>query len=577
MDRPANRWRRHLFQKYFLVLFVAVVVPLIANGASEAWFGYRDQRATLNALLRTQAAAAASRIQAFLDIVADQLGWAVQLPWPVETDSARLLVLFGVLRQVPAVISVTVVDGDGRERLYVSRIELNRLANGADRSGDPAVSGAQSSGAWYGPVTYYQGSEPFMTVAVAGNRRAAGVAIAEINLKFIWEVVSAIRVGRTGHAFVLDRLGRLIAHPDISKVLSGAGDEMSSAIRKLRAATEGPSGDVIATVNDAGESVAVALAPIQGVDWMVVVAQPVSEAFAPIRLALWRTVGLMMAGAALAAALAYGLARRLTGPIKLLEEGTERIGAGEFDHRIHIATGDELERLADRFNRMACELAVSQERAERIARLKRFLAPQVAELVEKSGDEGILAVQRADVVVMFGDLRGFTAFAAHAEPGEIMRVLDEYHEALGSIITRFEATLTGFAGDGVMVLLNAPVPCRDPAHRAIEMALDMQKAVQGLIVGWRSRAHAIGFGVGLSMGPATVGRVGYESRVEYTAIGNVVNLASRLCSLAENDQILIDTAVAEAVQGKLPVVALGALPIKGYEDPLPVYRAEGRD
>jgi class 3 adenylate cyclase len=286
---------------------------------------------------------------------------------------------------------------------------------------------------------------------------------------------------------------------------------------------------------------------------------------------LWRTVGLLFAATVFASALAFWLARRMTGPIRRLEEGTEKIGAGQFEHRIDIATGDELERLADRFNEMAQELAISRDRSERIARLKRFLAPQVAELVEKSGDESVLAGQRAEVVAVFCDLRGFTAFSAHAEPEEIMQVLREYYKALGAIITRYGATLTNFAADGLMVLVNAPVPCADPALRAVKMAIDMQDDVQRLIAEWRLHGHTIGFGIGLAMGWATVGRIGYEERVDYTAIGHVVNLASRLCSSADDLQILIDHAAAQAVRGKISMIALGTRQLKGFDEQIPAY------
>ena len=280
------------------------------------------------------------------------------------------------------------------------------------------------------------------------------------------------------------------------------------------------------------------------------VEQPLSEAFGPIYAALWRTAGLLLAGAAFAGLLAYALARRMTEPIRLLEEGTERIGAGQFDHRIQIRTGDELQRLADSFNAMAAELAVSQERQERIAKLKRFLAPQVAELVDRKGDDGVLEGRRTEVVVVFCDLRGFTAFSARAAPEEVMSVLSEYYEALGRIITKYAATLTSFSGDGLMVLVNAPVPVEEPALRAVDLAVEMQRSVQELIVGWRASGHRIGFGVGLAMGRATVGRIGYESRFDYTAIGSVVNLASRLCASAADREILTDETVAEAVKGK---------------------------
>ncbi|MEK1889264.1 MAG: adenylate/guanylate cyclase domain-containing protein, partial [Phyllobacterium sp.] len=323
--------------------------------------------------------------------------------------------------------------------------------------------------------------------------------------------------------------------------------------------------------NADNQSVVTAMAPIPRVGWTVFVEQAQAEAFAPLHASLWRTVVLLLAATILAALLAYWLARRMTGPIRLLEDGTNKIGAGQFEHRIDIHTGDELERLAGRFNQMAKELATSQERSERIARLKRFLAPQVAELVEKSGDEGVLAGQRAEVVALFCDLRGFTAFSAHAEPEEIMRVLREYYETLGAIITRYEATLTNFAADGLMVLVNAPVPCAEPALRAVEMAIEMQKAIQRLIPEWRQRGHAMGFGIGLAMGWATVGRIGYEARVDYTAIGHVVNLASRLCSTAGDGQILVDHSVAQFLHGNVPIAALGTRHLKGFDEQVPAY------
>ena len=281
--------------------------------------------------------------------------------------------------------------------------------------------------------------------------------------------------------------GRLVAHPDISLVLRGADEATLEPFRAIREAIRAAGADVATGQDAQGNAVAAAAAPVAGPDWTVVVEQPLSEAFAPIYAALWRTGGLLLAGAAFAGLLAFVLARRMTEPIRLLEEGTERIGAGQFDHRIQIRTGDELQRLADSFNAMAAELAVSQERQERIAKLKRFLAPQVAELVDRTGDDGVLEGRRTEVVVVFCDLRGFTAFSARATPEEVMSVLSEYYEALGKIITKYAATLTSFSGDGLMVLVNAPVPVEEPALRAVDLAIEMQASVQELIVGWRER------------------------------------------------------------------------------------------
>ncbi|MGO4671514.1 adenylate/guanylate cyclase domain-containing protein [Bosea sp. 2YAB26] len=562
--------RTSLFRKYFLALFAAVALPLLIAGGSEAWFGYHDQRARLNDLLDAEARGAAAKIQDFMEGIRDQLGWMVQLPWSEATDERRRLDALRLLRQVPAVVSLRLIDAAGKERLFVSRIGLNRVESGEDHSANPAVAGARSGRVWFGPVTFYGGSEPFMTVSVAGNRSAVGVAVAEVNLKFIWDVISAIRVGRTGEAFVLDQPGRLVAHPDISLVLR-ADEAATQPLQALRAAMLARPGQAITGLDIARNTVLAAMAPIPGVDWSVIVKQPVTEAFRRINAALWRTGVLLIAGTALAAVLAYWLTQRMVGPIRLLEEGVAQIGAGQFDHRISLGTGDEFERLATRFNEMAGELAVSQERSERISRLRRFLAPQVAELVDRTGDDGVLDGRRVEVVVVFCDLRGFTAFSAQAEPETVMGVLGEYYGAIEAVVSAHGATLMGFSGDGAMVLVNAPVSCPDPALRAVTMASDMQMSVQKLLVGWRSRGHQLGFGVGLAMGPATVGRIGSEGRLDYAAIGNVTNLASRLCASARDSEILIDRVAARAVGSSVPLAELDPRSLKGFDQPVPVF------
>jgi class 3 adenylate cyclase len=568
----AVRVRRPLFRKYFIALFAAVVIPLLINGASEAWFGYRDYRAMLDLRLRVEARAAASRIRDFLDGIKEQMDWTVQLPWTDANTERRRLDALRLLRQVPAIVDITLVDGSGIERLRISRLGRDVIGSGIDRSEEPPVAGARKARVWYGPVTLNRGSEPYMAMAVAGNRAAVGVSVAQINLKLIWDVISAIRVGEGGGAFVVDGNGRLVAHPNISLVLQGDDARMKARLIALQAAARSAEGAAIATEDPEQRTVLVAMAPIAGVDWQVFAAQPISEAFSPIREALWRTSLLVLAGAAFAAALAFVLARRMTIPIREVEQGVARIGTGDFAHRIEIATGDELERLAQRVNQMAGELALSQERSDRIARLKRFLSPQVAQIVEKAGHSDLLSAQRADVVVVFCDLRGFTAFSAKAEPEEIMRVLGEYYEALGAIIMRYEATLTHFSGDGLMVLLNAPVPCPDdPAIRGVRLATDMQAAVQALIAQWRQRGHALGFGVGLARGYATVGRIGYEGRHDYTAIGRVTNLASRLCSAAQDGEILIDANAAADVSAEASLTSVGQRELKGIGEAITVY------
>jgi adenylate cyclase len=570
MTRP----RRSLFAKYFVTLFVAVVVPIALGACIETWFAFRDHRRHLNEVLQVEARAAADRIQTFTDGIRDQLGWVVQFPWTQGTqgipadDNRRRIDGLRLLQQVPAIVSLSLVDPAGIERVFVSRLSLNRTGRGADLSDDPAVLGARANRVWYGPVHYERDTEPYMRIAVAGNRAAAGIVIADINLKLIWDIIAAIKIGDTGHALVVDESGRLIAHPDISLVLrSGAGSQDSS---RLKLAASDANGSAFATKGDAGEPVVALSVPIANLGWTVIAQQPVEEAYESIRAALWRPLVLMVIGILFAFVLAYWRASRMWVPIRKLEEGAERIGMGQLDHRIAIESRDELQQLAIRFNHMAEELTASQQKSERITRLKQFLAPQVAELVEHS-DQRLLDGQRREVVAIFGDLRGFTAFSARAEPDVILAVLREYYEAVGAVTARHEGTLIRFAGDGVMVLVNAPVTCEDPADRGIRLAIDMQNAVQALAGTWNAGGYAVGFGVGIAMGPATVGTLGYDGRLEYTAIGNVVNLASRLCSLADDGQILVDPIVTEQVRDRVALASVGERPIKGYDHALEVF------
>ena len=564
MTRP----RRSLFMKYFVTLFVAVVTPLMLGSATEAWFAFRDNRFDLNELLQVEARSAADRIQAFTDGIRDQLGWVVQFPWTAGEDDRRRIDGLRLLQQVPAIVSLSLVDPTGTERVFVSRVSMNRTGRGADMSADPAVVGARANRVWYGPVHYQRDSEPYMRIAVAGNRAAAGIVVADINLKLIWDIIAAIKIGDTGHALVVDDTGRLIAHPDISLVLrsgAGAGD-----FDRLKSVVSAANGSAVATTGEDGKPVVALSVRAANVGWTVIAQQPVMEAFESIRAALWRSLVLIAIGIAFAFVLAYWRACRMWVPIRQLEDGVERIGMGQFDHRIAIDSRDELEQLAVRFNQMAEELAASQQKSERISRLKQFLAPQVAELVESS-DQGLLDGQRREVVAIFGDLRGFTAFSARAEPDVVIAVLREYYEAIGTVTARHAATLIRFAGDGVMVLVNAPVACENSAQRGIRLAIDMQAAVQSLANYWNARDCAIGFGVGIAMGPATVGTLGWHGRLDYTAIGNVVNLASRLCDLAADAQILVDPVVTGHVKDSIALASIGERAIKGYDRALEVF------
>jgi len=209
--------------------------------------------------------------------------------------------------------------------------------------------------------------------------------------------------------------------------------------------------------------------------------------------------------------------------------------------------------------------------SKRTGKLRRFLAPQLADLILAQGDESILESHRREIVVVFCDLRGFTGFAERAEPEEVMALLRDYHAAMGPIVAQFEGTLDHYAGDGIMVFFNDPVPTPDPARRAIDMAAAMRAAAQDLLRTWRRQGHDIGFGVGISQGYATLGQIGFAERMDYTAIGTVTNLAARLCGEAKDGQILVSRRVAIAVEDSVKLEEIGDLSLKGLSQAVAVY------
>jgi adenylate cyclase len=274
-----------------------------------------------------------------------------------------------------------------------------------------------------------------------------------------------------------------------------------------------------------------------------------------------------------------------------IEAGADDFVAKPFDRAELLARARSLVRIKryhDTIERQAAELAgwnreleqrvQSQvDQLERVGRLRRFLSPQLADLVVNSGDESFLDSHRREIVVVFCDLCGFTTFAETSEPEEVMGVLNEYHAALGDLIFRFEGTLESFAGDGLMVFFNDPLPCDDAPTRAIRMAVAMRTRVRDLAEGWARRGHDLGFSVGIAQGYATLGRVGFEGRFDYAAIGSVTNLASRLCDHAAPWQILAAQRVRTGAEDVVVSDYVGELTLTGFSRPMPAFDIKGLD
>jgi GAF domain-containing protein/sensor histidine kinase YesM len=352
--------RSRLFTKY-VALFVAVVaVALLSNGIFEVFFYYREHKASLIRIQHEQAEAAAAKIGQFIKEIESQLGWTAQLPWSASSIEQRRFDALRLLKQVPAITEVAQVDSSGIERLRVSRFAVDVTSGIADLSKDPKFTEAVANKVYYGPVYFRRESEPYMTLSIAGNRKEAGVSIAEVNLKLIRDVVSQIKVGEHGQAYVVDTAGRLIAHPDISLVLRNT--DMSKLLQVQAARAEKPNADSEAlqgTLNIQGQDVLTASAPIAPLGWTMFAELPVKEAYASLYQALQRLAVVLLGASILAVLAGIFLARRMIVPIQALRTGAERIGSGDFTQHISIRTGDELEGLANQFNDMGARLQES--------------------------------------------------------------------------------------------------------------------------------------------------------------------------------------------------------------------------
>lgn len=247
-----------------------------------------------------------------------------------------------------------------------------------------------------------------------------------------------------------------------------------------------------------------------------------------------------------------------------------------------VASLTRIKRYHDTIQRQAAELSAWNtelearvrahvDEVERLKRLRRFLSPQLADLVLDSGDESFLNSHRREIVVVFCDLRNFTPFAESSEPEEVMGVLGDYHTALGELIFGYEGTLERFTGDGLMVFFNDPLPCDDAPQRAVTMAVAMRDRVRELSAGWSRRGHDLGFGIGIAQGYATLGRIGFEGRFDYAAIGSVTNLAARLCAAAKPWQILVAQRVFSATESLVVGEAVGELDLRGFSRPIRAF------
>lgn len=354
--------KRGLFLKYVTLFVGLVAAVLVINSALDLYFVYQENRRASIEVQREKADAAAQKIESFVRNIENQIGWVAYAQFDSLPADQRYFDYVRLLRLVPAITELAQLDRTGREQMLVSRLSMNVMGSNIDRSTEPAFIEAKASKVYFGPVSFRKGSEPYLTMAVAHGGRS-GVTVADINLKLIWDVISQIKIGQNGYAYVVDRQGRLVAHPDISLVLRGTD---MSRLAQVEAALkpEGRGDAPVDARNRAGVAVLSAHAAIPALNWLVFVELPTVEAQQPVIDSGLRDIALLVLGLLIAGTAAALLARRMVVPIRTMQEGAQRIGGGDLGHRLNIKTGDELEALADQFNKSAQALQESHETLE---------------------------------------------------------------------------------------------------------------------------------------------------------------------------------------------------------------------
>ncbi|MEZ5935180.1 MAG: adenylate/guanylate cyclase domain-containing protein [Alphaproteobacteria bacterium] len=591
--------RGRLLRKYALTLAALVAGALVVSGAVQIWFAFGVQRDALVRIENEKAASAARAIEQFVAGIEGQLGWtshAGAYTGPEGAEQQRFDFI-RLLRQAPSITELSWLDDDGREQLRTSRVGLDVVASGDDHSAEPAFMEARDKGTWHGRVYFHKESEPYMTIALAGRGRGGGVTVAEVNLKFIWDVIADIEVGESGRAYVVDQAGRLIAHPDIGLVLRRT--ELIHLPQVAAALAGATAGAPMVAPDPEGREALSLFAPILPLGWRVFVDLPLDEANRPLYASMLRTVALVLVGVLLAAGAGLLLARRMTGPIHRLQAGAARIGGGDLADRIEIRTHDELEVLAGAFNDMAERLSQSyaglegqvadrtraleqknQELETLSTKLAKYLAPQVYDSIFAGRQEVQLASQRKKLTVFFSDIAGFTETTDQMESEDLTQLINHYLTEMARVALDHGATIDKYIGDAIMVFFGDPEThgVKEDALACVTMAIAMQKRMQELSTIWRDAgiAQPLRCRIGIHTGYCTVGNFGSEDRMDYTIIGGTVNLASRLEHEAPPGGILISYETYALVKHAIHCEEVGRLRVRGIAQEVGTWRVIDR-
>jgi adenylate cyclase len=520
----------------------ALSILLLASGVFSVRFFYTQSAEQFITLQQDRADFAAHRIEQFFADLQRQMVWTM-LPYAPQNGISveqRRHELHKLLMQAPAVDEIAWLDDGGRVQIRASRLAADGVGEDTDHSESPEFIEATALGLFRSPVYFRDDVQPRLLLWLGTPDRHTGILAAEVNLAFVWDLVAELSGGHGGLAYVVDHRGTLVAHPEMRLGLRAAEasgwpttaaslppERFRLVSQRLRVARDHSNNEVL-----------IASAGIPSMDWTVFVEFPLEDMLRPLYFTALHTGALLAAALALAMITGLLLTRRMVRPLRALEAGAAHLGA-------------ELESLS---------------------RLKRFFSPQVAEEILSSGAaDGPLRSHRSEITAAFIDLRGYTALTESGNPDEVMRLVREYHAAMGRIIMEFQGTLERFAGDGMLVFFNDPLPVPDHALRAVRMAKAMVAEFRRLGLEWKARGHDLQIGIGIAQGPAMLGPIGFEGRLDYGAVGSVCSLAARLSDEAHGGQILVCERVCWSTRHAVPARFVGNLALRGFSRRVPIF------
>ena len=560
--------RLGLFGRYAALIAIMVSGLVIVVGMAHYQFSRTEQLRHLQQIQTEKASGAAFQIERFVLDIDDQLGWLE--PDSGATASSRdaefRLDLIRLMRQAPEISSLTWVGPNGLERLHISRMDLDRIGSMIDWTARPHFQAAVAGRKFLGTPYFFQDSEPYMTIAKP--LRGGGIVSAEVNLKFIWDVVSRLSMGNARTSYVVGPDATLLAHPDLAAVL---GRTSVAKLPQVAAALGGEIQQFGRTLT--GEDVFSAYARIPSLNWTVFVDSPKREHQAVLDATLYQTLALLLAGATISIMVGFLLARTLVKPLRQLQNGVERIGSGDFDHPILIPTGDELERLAGGINRMAEALKQSYEQLEsRVAERTEALAREKehshallrnmlpADIADELANRGQVQARRHEsATILFTDFSGFSQAATTMPPDVMVSELNAIFAEFDRITEANGVDRIKTIGDAYMAAAGVSSYCDDHAQRCVRAAMVM---VDFLAKRNDSNPFKWGLRVGIHSGPVIAGVVGTR-KFAFDVWGDTVNLASRMESSGEVGRINISAYTFHLIHSEFECAYRGKVSAKG--------------